>query len=734
MAAPNDNHRFSVLIINPNTSTHMTNALKPILESLDYADIHFDYFTAPSSESVTLPDGRIINGVPSINSGEDSITSALHCRPFVEPLVPRYDAFLVACYSAHPLVGMLKEAITEYEQTSSRKDSAIPEYRKKYVTGIFEASVLTSLSLVSSFHLMGDANFHKAQAKDTFGIVTTGSIWRDELTRAVTEMIVDSGDSGGSTARFAGVETTGLTAGELHTTPAEKVRRRISDATERLLKSTPHPAHHLRNKIPRENALRVGYNLDYFLVVTKNDAQSANTQVVFREIITIQAGQCGNNVGSQFWQQLCLEHGISQDGNLEEFATEGGDRKDVFFYQSDDTRYIPRAILLDLEPRVLNSIQSGPYKNIYNPENFFIGQQGIGAGNNWGAGYAAGEVVQEEVFDMIDREADGSDSLEGFMFLHSIAGGTGSGLGSFILERMNDRFPKKLIQTYSVFPDTQSADVVVNPYNSLLAMRRLTQNADSVVVLDNGALSRIVADRLHVQEPSFQQTNQLVSTVMSASTTTLRYPGYMHNDLVGIIASLIPTPRSHFLITSYTPFTGDNVDQAKTVRKTTVLDVMRRLLQPKNRMVSINPSKSSCYMSILNIIQGEADPTDVHKSLLRIRERRLASFIPWGPASIQVALTKKSPYIQNTHRVSGLMLANHTSVATLFKRIVQQYDRLRKRNAFLEQYKKESPFTDGLGEFDEARAVVMDLVGEYEAAEREDYLDPDAGKEKEMGV
>lgn len=68
------------------------------------------------------------------------------------------------------------------------------------------------------------------------------------------------------------------------------------------------------------------------------------------------------------------------------------------------------------------------------------------------------------------------------MLLHSIAGGTGSGLGSYILERMNDRFPKKLIQTYSVFPDSQGGDnVVVNPYNSLLAMRRLTQNADSVV-------------------------------------------------------------------------------------------------------------------------------------------------------------------------------------------------------------------------------------------------------------
>lgn len=219
----------------------MTNALKPILEGLDYADIHFDYFTAPSTESVTLPDGRIINGVPSINSGEDSITSALHCRPFVEPLVPKHDAFLVACYSAHPLVGMLKEAITEFEETSSRRDSAVPEFRKKYVTGIFEASVLTSLSLISSFHLTGDANFHKAQAKDTFGIVTTGSIWRDELTRAVAEMMVNSGDSDRSTARFAGVETTELTAGELHTTPAEEVKRRISDATERLIKSTSHP-------------------------------------------------------------------------------------------------------------------------------------------------------------------------------------------------------------------------------------------------------------------------------------------------------------------------------------------------------------------------------------------------------------------------------------------------------------------------------------------------------------
>jgi len=49
-----------------------------------------------------------------------------------------------------------------------------------------------------------------------------------------------------------------------------------------------------------------------------------------------------------------------------------------------------------------------------------------------------------------------------------------------------------------------------------------------------------------------------VSTVMAVSTATLRYPGYMNNDLIGLIAPLIPTPRMHFLMTGYTPLTTDS--------------------------------------------------------------------------------------------------------------------------------------------------------------------------------
>ncbi len=155
-------------------------------------------------------------------------------------------------------------------------------------------------------------------------------------------------------------------------------------------------------------------------------------------------------------------------------------------------------------------------------------------------------------------------------------------------------------------------------------------------VLDNTALNRIAVDRLRISNPSVAEINSLVSTVMAASTTTLRYqdhqrvpivprftkgpkstqrpwqtlpaipgrcryPGYMNNDLVGLIASLIPTPRLHFLMTGYTarplprsrhcgalrphsagthrytPLTIDR--QLSSIRKTSVLDVMRRLLQ-----------------------------------------------------------------------------------------------------------------------------------------------------------
>ena len=109
--------------------------------------------------------------------------------------------------------------------------------------------------------------------------------------------------------------------------------------------------------------------------------------------------------------------------------------------------------MLDLEPRVIHSIQNSEQQRLYNRENIFLSPQGGGAGNNWASGYSQAEEFQvhallqlyrklfitvtqsqEDILDMVDREAEGSDSLEGFLLCHSVAGGTGSGMGSFILE------------------------------------------------------------------------------------------------------------------------------------------------------------------------------------------------------------------------------------------------------------------------------------------------------------
>jgi Asp/Glu/hydantoin racemase len=152
------------------------------------------YFTAPS-------------GPASINNEHDAAESARHCLEPLLPLLETHDAFLVCCYSAHPLVGQLK---------------ARPEIasRRKPVTGIFEASVSSSLQAIGP--------------GERFGIVSTGRVWEATLREAVDDYLGVEDKTEGSAA-FAGVQTTGLDASELHERSADEVRRRMKKAVARLL-------------------------------------------------------------------------------------------------------------------------------------------------------------------------------------------------------------------------------------------------------------------------------------------------------------------------------------------------------------------------------------------------------------------------------------------------------------------------------------------------------------------
>uniref|UniRef100_A0A2K5BZK2 Tubulin/FtsZ GTPase domain-containing protein n=1 Tax=Aotus nancymaae TaxID=37293 RepID=A0A2K5BZK2_AOTNA len=79
-----------------------------------------------------------------------------------------------------------------------------------------------------------------------------------------------------------------------------------------------------------------------------------------REIVHIQAGQCGNQIGAKFWEVISDEHGIDPTGTYHGDTTGG--------------KYVPRAILVDLEPGTMDSVRSGPFGQIFRPDNFVFGQ------------------------------------------------------------------------------------------------------------------------------------------------------------------------------------------------------------------------------------------------------------------------------------------------------------------------------------------------------------------------
>merc|ERR1719445_697956 len=147
-----------------------------------------------------------------------------------------------------------------------------------------------------------------------------------------------------------------------------------------------------------------------------------------REVISFHAGQCGNQIGAAFWKIACKEHGVGNDGDYVGDKDDQLERVDVFFSESGGGKYVPRAINFDLEVGVLDTIKSSPLGGVFKPNNMVAGQSG--AGNNWAKGhYTEGAELIDSVLDVVRKEAEGCECLQGFQITHSLGGGTGSGMG-----------------------------------------------------------------------------------------------------------------------------------------------------------------------------------------------------------------------------------------------------------------------------------------------------------------
>uniref|UniRef100_A0A7I4DRU6 Tubulin beta chain n=1 Tax=Physcomitrium patens TaxID=3218 RepID=A0A7I4DRU6_PHYPA len=266
-----------------------------------------------------------------------------------------------------------------------------------------------------------------------------------------------------------------------------------------------------------------------------------------REILHIQGGQCGNQIGAKFWEVVCEEHGIDPTGTYQGLSDLQLERINVYYNEASGGRYVPRAVLMDLEPGTMDSVRSGPYGQIFRPDNFVFGQ--TGAGNNWAKGhYTEGAELIDSVLDVVRKEAESCDCLQGFQVCHSLGGGTGSGMGTLLISKIREEYPDRMMLTFSVFPSPKVSDTVVEPYNATLSVHQLVENADECMVLDNEALYDICFRTLKLITPSFGDLNHLISATMSGITCCLRFPGQLNSDLRKLAVNLIPFPRLHFFM------------------------------------------------------------------------------------------------------------------------------------------------------------------------------------------
>ena len=109
----------------------------------------------------------------------------------------------------------------------------------------------------------------------------------------------------------------------------------------------------------------------------------------------------------------------------------------------------------------MDAVRSSEFGALFRPDNFVFGQSG--AGNNWAKGhYTEGAELVDAVMDVVRKEAENCDCLQGFQLCHSLGGGTGSGMGTLLISKIREEYPDRIMSTFSVFP---SPKVCPQPYN-----------------------------------------------------------------------------------------------------------------------------------------------------------------------------------------------------------------------------------------------------------------------------
>jgi len=441
-----------------------------------------------------------------------------------------------------------------------------------------------------------------------------------------------------------------------------------------------------------------------------------------REIISIHVGQAGIQLGNACWELYCLEHGIQPDGSIPNKNTGNDDAVNTFFSQTSAGKHIPRCVFLDLEPTVVDEVRTGTYSQLFHPQQLISGKED--AANNYARGhYTIGKEMVDLCLERIRKLADNSSGLQGFLFFNSVGGGTGSGLGSLLLERLSVDYGKKSKLGFTIYPSPQVSTAVVEPYNSVLSTHSLLEHTDIAVMLDNEAIYDICRRSLDVGKPSYTNLNRLIAQVISSLTASLRFDGALNVDINEFQTNLVPYPRIHFMLSSYAPV----ISAAKVYHEQMSVDeITSAAFEPSNMMAKCDPRLGK-YMATCLMYRGEVAPKDVNAAVVGIKTKRTIQFVDWCPTGFKVGINHQPPTVVPGGGLAKVqravcMISNSTAIAEVFSRIDHKFDIMYAKRAFVHWYVGEGMEE---GEFSEAREDLAALEKDYEEVGAESVLQAD---------
>ncbi|KAK3320520.1 tubulin alpha chain [Podospora appendiculata] len=432
-----------------------------------------------------------------------------------------------------------------------------------------------------------------------------------------------------------------------------------------------------------------------------------------REIISLNVGQAGCQIANSCWELYCLEHGIQPDGYLteERKAADPDHGFSTFFSETGNGKYVPRTIYCDLEPNVIDEVRTGTYRGLFHPEHMISGKED--ASNNYARGhYTVGKELIDQVLDKVRRVADNCSGLQGFLVFHSFGGGTGSGFGALLMERLSVDYGKKSKLEFCVYPAPQTATSVVEPYNSILTTHTTLEHADCSFMVDNEAIYDICRRNLGLERPNYENLNRLIAQVVSSITASLRFDGSLNVDLNEFQTNLVPYPRIHFPLVAYAPV----ISAAKAAHEAnSVQEMTMSCFEPNNQMVKCDPRHGK-YMATCLLYRGDVVPNDAHAAVATLKTKRTIQFVDWCPTGFKLGICYQPPHMVPNGDLAKVnravcMLSNTTAIAEAWSALSNKFDLMYSKRAFVHWYVGEGMEE---GEFSEAREDLAALERDYE--------------------